>query len=98
MPRKDPPKFPCKVEKVSALMEAWIQDGSLEFPRVEKMPTTEEKRHPKYCHFHHVSTHPIEACYTLKRNFDKRLQRGEIILEDVAVEERPFPIIKKWPW
>ncbi|KAL5546225.1 hypothetical protein UlMin_005912 [Ulmus minor] len=72
-------------------MEAWIQDGSLELPEVRKMPTAEDKRHPKYCHFHRVTTHPTKACYTLRKIFDRRLQKGEIILEDTTVEGRSFP-------
>ena len=43
MPRRDLPEFPCGVEKVIALMEAWIQDGSLELLEVGKMPTPEDK-------------------------------------------------------
>ena len=91
MTRRDPPEFPCGIEKVIALMEAWIQDGSLVLPEVRNAPTPEEKRHPRYCHFHQVTTHPTKACYTLRKIFDRRLQKGEIILEDTTVEERPFP-------
>ena len=50
--REDPPEFPCKEEKIIALMEAWVRDGSLVLPEVDRLPTMEDKRHPRYCCYH----------------------------------------------
>ena len=90
-PREEPPEFPCKAEKFLALIEAWIQDGSLELPRVDKLPKAEDKKHPKYCCYHQKTTHPIMVCYALRRIFDRRLKRGDVILDDSTVEETLFP-------
>ena len=88
--REDPPEFPCKAEKVIALVEAWIQDGSLELPEIDRLPIAEDKIHPRYYCYHRKTTHPTMVCYTLRRIFDKRLKRGEIILDETTVEETHF--------
>ncbi|KAL5580838.1 hypothetical protein UlMin_013280 [Ulmus minor] len=75
--REEPPEFPCKAEKVLALVEARIQDGSLELPRVDKPLTAEDKKHPNYCCYHQKTTHLTMVCYTLRRILDKRLKREE---------------------
>ncbi|XP_026378063.1 uncharacterized protein LOC113272447 [Papaver somniferum] len=48
----EPPDFPCPLEVAIELLEEWRKDGDKTLPFPAKEPTEQEKRHPRYCHFH----------------------------------------------
>ena len=81
-PRVDKPRvgrptetltYPCPMGKVHAMMDQWLRDGNIKLPRVERLPTQEEKNNPKFCRFHRTIGHPTKDCFTLKRIFNERV-------------------------
>ena len=85
------PTYPCPMGKVHAMMDQWLRDGNLKLPRVERLPTQEEKNNPKFCRFHRTVGHPTKDCFTLKRIFNERVRNGELIIEDNDVRNNPLP-------
>ncbi|KAL5570567.1 hypothetical protein UlMin_027142 [Ulmus minor] len=99
--RKDPPEFPYKVEKVIALMEAWIQDESLELPELGRVLTPEEKQHLKG-QPHHATTRSSNFKKTRKMQRTRKVsEQGDIVtpseepreqanaLEEVNLSDNP---------
>jgi hypothetical protein len=35
-----------------AILNRWVADGVIKLPEVQEKVTKEEKKNPKYCHFH----------------------------------------------
>src|SRR5262249_5256716 len=83
--------YPCSMGRVHAMLDQWLRDGNLKLPRVEHLPTQEEKNDPKFCRFHRIVGHPTRDCFTLKRIFNERVQNGELIIENNDVRNNPLP-------
>lgn len=64
-------------------------------PFVSQAPTQADEKDPKYCIYHSRKGHTLDQCVMFRRIFDKKLQYGEIILQNEArnMHEQPFPTI-----
>ena len=89
--REDPPEFPCSMDRVHALLDAWLKEKEIRLPFVEKLPSAEDKQNALYCRFHRRINHSTKDCRTLRQIFQDRLKKGEIIVEPNTVEQAPFP-------
>ena len=69
-------------------INAWIEDGQLKLKPIERQPTPEEKRDPKYCMFHRTIGHSTPGCYSVRRLYYSKVQKREIVQ---AVEKNPLP-------
>ena len=50
--REAPPPIPLEKNRLEALVKAWIEDGEVVLRPIERQPTLEEQRSPKFCLFH----------------------------------------------
>ena len=69
-------------------INAWIEDGQLKLKPIERQPTPEEKRDPKYCMFHRTIGHSNPDCYSVRRLYHSKVQKGEIVQ---TTEKNPVP-------
>ena len=100
-PRIDKPRFerssaptltyPCSMGKVHTVLTQWLRDGNIKLPKVEHLPSDEEKNNPKFCRFHRIVGHPTKDCFTLKRIFNEIVQNGEPVIGDNDVRNNPLP-------
>lgn len=66
------PDYPCSMDEVRTLVNAWVMDGELELPHVEYEPTWEDREHPRYCIYHRHTKHPTSDYWSLKRLFRRK--------------------------
>ena len=67
--------------KLEALVKAWIEDGELVLRPLEKQPTLEERRSPKFCLFHRNTSHSTMDCYVIRKIYHGKVQSGEVVQE-----------------
>ncbi|OVA16165.1 hypothetical protein BVC80_8929g29 [Macleaya cordata] len=91
---EEPPPYPCSLEEVLNILNAWIRNKEIQLPNVRREPTAEDKRNPTYCHYYRHVNHPTGECRSLKWFFARKVATGELDIakESVqAVERQPFP-------
>lgn len=65
-------------------------NGELKTIEVPTPPTQEDKRNLWFCLFHKIVCHPTTDCYTIRRLYHDKVQKGEIIHEQEA-DKNPLP-------
>ena len=86
--REIPARIPLEKYQIDALVKAWIEDGGLKLRSIERQPTPEEKKDPKYYLFHRTVGHSTSNYYAIRRMYHNKVQKGEIIQ---AAEKNPLP-------
>ena len=86
--REIPAKTPLEKYQIDALVKVWIEDGEIKLRPIERKPTLEEKRDPRYCLYHRKVGHPTPNYYSVRKIYHNKGQRGEIIQ---AIEKNPLP-------
>ncbi|OMO61386.1 Ubiquitin-conjugating enzyme, E2 [Corchorus capsularis] len=86
----DAPPFPISVERVRALLREWIRDGQINLPYTTRLPTAQEKADAKYCDYHRTVNHPFVECRNMRRLIHRRVQKGEIVINDTGVHNNPL--------
>ena len=61
---EEPPLLPFTAEEMMFIFDKWVKDNLIKLPQVSKQPTVEEKKNPKYCHYHRYMHHPTTDCRT----------------------------------
>uniref|UniRef100_A0A2N9HC24 Integrase catalytic domain-containing protein n=1 Tax=Fagus sylvatica TaxID=28930 RepID=A0A2N9HC24_FAGSY len=75
-----------------------FHDISSGLPReINKPPTEEEKRDPKFCRYHRYVHHPTADCRSLRWELNRKIQDGTLQLspEQQRVHKNPFPNHRK---
>uniref|UniRef100_A0A2N9G9A0 RNA-directed DNA polymerase n=1 Tax=Fagus sylvatica TaxID=28930 RepID=A0A2N9G9A0_FAGSY len=64
---------------------------------INKPPTEEEKRDPKFCRYHRYVHHPTADCRSLRWELNRKIQDGTLQLspEQQRVHKNPFPNHRK---
>ncbi|OVA02093.1 hypothetical protein BVC80_1261g7 [Macleaya cordata] len=57
---EEPPPYPCSLEEVLNILDAWIRNKEIQPLDVQRESTAEDKRNPAYCHYHRHVNHPTE--------------------------------------
>ena len=86
--REIPARIPLERYQIEALIKAWIEDGQLRPKPMQKQPTLEEKRDPRYCADHRMVNHATSDCYVIGAMYHDKVQKGEIMQ---PAEKNPFP-------
>uniref|UniRef100_A0A2N9H877 Integrase catalytic domain-containing protein n=1 Tax=Fagus sylvatica TaxID=28930 RepID=A0A2N9H877_FAGSY len=65
--------------------------------KINKPPTEEEKRDPKFCRYHRYVHHPTADCRSLRWELNRKIQDGTLQLspEQQRVHKNPFPNYRK---
>jgi hypothetical protein len=63
---EEPPPLPFTAEEMMVIFDKWVQDQVIKLPKINKQPTTEEQKDPKYCRYHRYVNHPTVDCRTLR--------------------------------
>jgi hypothetical protein len=61
------------MEEMIAILNKWVVDGIIKLPEAPKKATEEDKKNPKFCHFHQYIHHSTVDCWTLQRKFHENL-------------------------
>ncbi|XP_026417073.1 uncharacterized protein LOC113312540 [Papaver somniferum] len=86
------PDFPCPLEVAIELLEEWRKDGDKTLPSPTKEPTEQDKRHPRYCHFHQKVEHATNNCRTFKWKIHNRHRSGEVDFgTETHIQKHPLP-------
>lgn len=89
---RDAPPYPCSVEEVVDLVNAWVADGCLKLPEVNVQPSQQDRANPRYCIFHRRVQHPTSDCWTLKEIFKRKQDNNELRVGiNRDVRDRPYP-------
>uniref|UniRef100_A0A2N9FNQ7 Integrase catalytic domain-containing protein n=1 Tax=Fagus sylvatica TaxID=28930 RepID=A0A2N9FNQ7_FAGSY len=49
---EEPPPLPFTVEEMMVIFDKWVKDEVIKLPQINKPPTEEENRDPKFCRYH----------------------------------------------
>ena len=79
--REVPPPIPLEKNKVEALVNAWIEDGEIVLRPLERQPTLEERRSPKFCLFHRNASHSTVDRFVIRRIYHEKVQKGAVVQE-----------------
>uniref|UniRef100_A0A2N9FGV7 Integrase catalytic domain-containing protein n=1 Tax=Fagus sylvatica TaxID=28930 RepID=A0A2N9FGV7_FAGSY len=63
---EEPPPLPFTVEEMMVIFDKWVKDEVIKLPQINKPPTEEEKRDPKFCRYHRYVHHPTADCRSLR--------------------------------
>ncbi|PON49129.1 hypothetical protein PanWU01x14_232150 [Parasponia andersonii] len=74
-----PLEIPLDKKKLETLVKAWIEDGQLKECPVDKLPTQEEKRNPRYYLYHSKVAHSTTDYYAIRRLYHLKVSKGEIV-------------------
>ena len=86
--REAPPPIPLEKNRLEALVKAWIEDGEVVLRPIERQPTLEEQRSPKFCLFYRNTSHFMVDCFVLRKIYHEKVRKGEVIQE---AEKNPLP-------
>jgi hypothetical protein len=75
-----PASVPCTREEMIVILNRWVADGVIKLPKVREEATEEEKRSPKYYHFHRCVKHSTTDYWSLRRKFHAKIQDGTLEL------------------
>jgi hypothetical protein len=94
---EEPPPLPFTVEEMMVIFDKWVKDEVIKLPQINKPPTEEEKRDPKFCRYHRYVHHPTADCRSLRRELNRKIQDGTLQLspEQQRVHKNPFPNHRK---
>ena len=82
------PPIPLEKSRLEALVKAWIEDGEVVLRPIERHPTLEEQRSPKFCLFHRNTSHSTVDYFVLRKIYHQKVRKGEVIQE---AEKNPLP-------
>jgi hypothetical protein len=88
------PPVPCTKEEMIAILNRWVADGVIRLPEVREDATEEEKRSPKYCHYHRCVKHSITDCWSLRKRFHAKIQDGTLELPQAQQRVHIDPFLK----
>uniref|UniRef100_A0A2N9EDP8 Peptidase A2 domain-containing protein n=1 Tax=Fagus sylvatica TaxID=28930 RepID=A0A2N9EDP8_FAGSY len=94
---EEPPPLPFTVEEMMVIFDKWVKDEVIKLPQINKPPTEEEKRDPKFCRYHRYVHHPTADCRSLRWELNRKIQDGTLQLspEQQKVHKNPFPNHRK---
>uniref|UniRef100_A0A2N9G6H2 RNA-directed DNA polymerase n=1 Tax=Fagus sylvatica TaxID=28930 RepID=A0A2N9G6H2_FAGSY len=94
---EEPPPLPFTAEEMMGIFDKWVQDQVIKLPKINKQPTTEEQKNPKYCRYHRYVNHPTVDCRTLRWEVNRKIQDGTLQLSEAQqkVHQIPFPNYNK---
>uniref|UniRef100_A0A2N9IHT8 Integrase catalytic domain-containing protein n=1 Tax=Fagus sylvatica TaxID=28930 RepID=A0A2N9IHT8_FAGSY len=94
---EEPPPLPFTVEEMMVIFDKWVKDEVIKLPQINKPPTEEEKRDPKFCRYHRYVHHPTADCRSLRWELNRKIQDGTLQLspEQQRVHKNPFPNHRK---
>ena len=78
--REPPAPVPCMGEEMIAILNRWVVYGIIKLLEAREQVTEEEKKNPKYYHFHRYVRHSTADCWTLRRKFHEKIQDGTLEL------------------
>jgi hypothetical protein len=89
---EEPPPLPFTVEEMMVIFDKWVKDEVIKLPQINKPPTEEEKRDPKFCRYHRYVHHPTADCRSLRWELNRKIQDGTLQLspEQQRVHKNPF--------
>ena len=70
------PAIPHSEEEIYAIMNYWLANGIINPPRPRRLPTENEKFHPRYCRYHQYVGHPTTACQKLRKIYYEGVDGG----------------------
>uniref|UniRef100_A0A2N9FW67 Integrase catalytic domain-containing protein n=1 Tax=Fagus sylvatica TaxID=28930 RepID=A0A2N9FW67_FAGSY len=82
---EEPPPLPFTVEEMMVIFDKWVKDEVIKLPQINKPPTEEEKRDPKFCRYHRYVHHPTADCRSLRWELNRKIQDGST--SDMEVDE-----------
>uniref|UniRef100_A0A2N9E8C8 Integrase catalytic domain-containing protein n=1 Tax=Fagus sylvatica TaxID=28930 RepID=A0A2N9E8C8_FAGSY len=71
---EEPPPLPFTVEEMMVIFDKWVKDEVIKLPQINKPPTEEEKRDPKFCRYHRYVHHPTADCRSLRWELNRKIQ------------------------
>uniref|UniRef100_A0A2N9HJV8 Uncharacterized protein n=1 Tax=Fagus sylvatica TaxID=28930 RepID=A0A2N9HJV8_FAGSY len=74
---EEPPPLPFTVEEMMVIFDKWVKDEVIKLPQINKPPTEEEKRDPKFCRYHRYVHHPTADCRSLRWELNRKIQDGK---------------------
>uniref|UniRef100_A0A2N9I8L2 RNA-directed DNA polymerase n=1 Tax=Fagus sylvatica TaxID=28930 RepID=A0A2N9I8L2_FAGSY len=94
---EEPPPLPFTVEEMMVIFDKWVKDEVIKLPQINKPPTEEEKRDPKFCRYHRYVHHPTTDSRSLRWELNRKIQDGTLQLspEQQRVHKNPFPNHRK---
>ena len=91
---ESPPLVPRTKEEMTSILNRWVADGVVRLPEVREEATEEEKRSPKYCHYHRCVKHSITDCWSLRKRFHAKIQDGTLELPQAQQRVHSDPFLK----
>ena len=80
-----------------AIFDKWVQDQVIKLPKINKQPTPEEQKDPKYCRYHRYVNHSTVDYRTLRWEVNRKIQNGTLLLSEAQqkIHQIPFPNYNK---
>ena len=86
--REAPLPIPLEKNRLEALVKAWIEDKEIVLRPIERQPTLEEQRSPKFGLFHRNISHSTVDHFVLRKIYHDKVRKGEVIQE---AKKNPLP-------
>ncbi|GLT28218.1 hypothetical protein SLA2020_031670 [Shorea laevis] len=88
-----PPPIPLIVEELDVLLDQWIADNAIALPQLHREPSDDDRRNPKYCHYHRFVHHATMDCFSLRRIYHRRVSKRllEVPNRRQRVDKDHFP-------
>ena len=78
-----------------AILNKWVADDIFKLPESPKKATEEDKKNPKFCHFHQYIHHSTVDCWTLQRKFHEKIQERTLELPQARQKVHTNPFLKQ---
>ncbi|KAK9921974.1 hypothetical protein M0R45_030464 [Rubus argutus] len=80
-------------EEFHAILDTMFADGVIKLPRLQRLPSKEEKNDPRYCRYHQFVGHPSPACQFLRRILHEKINNGTLELpsKKQVIDDDPLP-------
>ena len=76
------------------ILDKLVADGIIKLLEAQKKVTEEDKKNPKFCHFHRYVHHSTADCWTLRRKFHERIWDGTLELPQAQQKVHTDPFLK----
>ena len=79
------------------IFDKWVKDEVIKLPQINKPPTEEEKRDPKFCRYHRYVHHLTADCRSFRWELNRKIQDCTLQLspKQQRVHKNPFPNHRK---